>query len=161
MGGREVSRPYRVWFFAEGERFLSFWRCHRPRWRGRRWWCGVADSSLSLKPQTKRTVPLVCGLWFAWNQTCHITNDRCEALASPKGCFLCFLFLSPLYLSTEPKSWHIKKRNPNAESICSGLEYIKNSSYGHKKGQVNYIAPLQPITLASVKTWGIQRELAV
>ena len=26
MGGREVSRPYRVWFFAEGERFLSFWR---------------------------------------------------------------------------------------------------------------------------------------
>ncbi len=25
MGGREVSRPYRV-FFAEGERFLSFWR---------------------------------------------------------------------------------------------------------------------------------------
>ena len=27
MGGRKVSRPYRVWFFAEGERFLSFWRC--------------------------------------------------------------------------------------------------------------------------------------
>ncbi|MCI6145773.1 MAG: hypothetical protein MR689_03495, partial [Bacteroidales bacterium] len=24
MGGREVSRPYRVWFFAEGARFLSF-----------------------------------------------------------------------------------------------------------------------------------------
>ena len=24
MGGREVSRPYRNWFFAEGERFLSF-----------------------------------------------------------------------------------------------------------------------------------------
>ena len=22
MGGREVSRPYRVWFFAEGERFF-------------------------------------------------------------------------------------------------------------------------------------------
>ena len=33
IGGREVSRPYRVWFFAEGERFLSFWRCHRPRKR--------------------------------------------------------------------------------------------------------------------------------
>ena len=30
MGGREVSRPYQVWFFAEGERFLSFWRCHHP-----------------------------------------------------------------------------------------------------------------------------------
>ena len=37
MGGREVSRPYQVWFFAEGERFLSFWRCHRPHWGGRRW----------------------------------------------------------------------------------------------------------------------------
>ena len=37
------------WFFAEGERFLSFWRCRRPLWVGRRWWCGVADSSLSLK----------------------------------------------------------------------------------------------------------------
>ena len=24
MGGREVSRPYQVWFFAEGERFLPF-----------------------------------------------------------------------------------------------------------------------------------------
>ena len=24
MGGREVSRPYRIGFFAEGERFLSF-----------------------------------------------------------------------------------------------------------------------------------------
>ena len=33
IGGREISRPYRVWFFAEGERFLSFWRCHRPRKR--------------------------------------------------------------------------------------------------------------------------------
>ena len=34
MGGREVSRPYRVWFFAEGEWFLSFWRFHRPRGEG-------------------------------------------------------------------------------------------------------------------------------
>ena len=32
-----------------GERFLSFWRCHRPRWGGRRWWCGVDDSSLCVK----------------------------------------------------------------------------------------------------------------
>ena len=74
-----------------------------------------------------------------------------------------FLFLCPHYLSTEPPLVlaYIKKRNPNAESICSGLEYIKNSSYGHKKGQAIYIAPLQPNTLASVKTWGILRELAV
>jgi len=41
MGGREVSRPYRNWFFAEGERFLSFWRCHRPRKRAALGvWCG-------------------------------------------------------------------------------------------------------------------------
>ena len=51
MGGREVSRPYRVWFFAEGERFLSSWRCHRPHWGGRRWCCGVADSSFGLKSE--------------------------------------------------------------------------------------------------------------
>ena len=49
MGGREVSRPYQVWFFAEGERFLSFWRCHRPHWGGRRWCCGMSDSSFGLK----------------------------------------------------------------------------------------------------------------
>ena len=24
MGGREVSRPYRVWFFTEGELFFMF-----------------------------------------------------------------------------------------------------------------------------------------
>ena len=29
------------WFFAEGERFLSFWRCHRPRKRAALGvWCG-------------------------------------------------------------------------------------------------------------------------
>ena len=32
---------------------------------------------------------------FAWNQTCRSTNGRCQALASLKGCFLCFLFQSP------------------------------------------------------------------
>ena len=32
---------------------------------------------------------------------------------------------------------------------------------GTKKGQADYIAPLQPNTLASVKTWGILGELAV
>ena len=33
----------------------------------------------------------------AWNQTCRSTNDRCEALASAKGCFLCFCFSSPVF----------------------------------------------------------------
>ncbi|MDY5406332.1 MAG: hypothetical protein SPG72_08795 [Sodaliphilus sp.] len=60
-----------------GERFLSIWRCHRPHWGGRRWCCGVADSSICLKSD------------------CHSTNDRCEALASLKGCFFMFLFQSP------------------------------------------------------------------
>jgi len=31
----------------------------------------------------------------------------------------------------------------------------------NKKGQVIYIAPLQPPTLAPVRAWGIQRELVV
>ena len=34
----------------------------------------------------------------AWNQTCHSANDRCEALASPKGCFLCFYFCPPVFI---------------------------------------------------------------
>ena len=33
----------------------------------------------------------------AWNQTCHSTNHRCEALASLKGCFLCFCFSPPVF----------------------------------------------------------------
>ena len=37
-------------------------------------------------------------MWFAWNQTYHNTNDRCEALASLKGCFLCFCFSSPVFI---------------------------------------------------------------
>ena len=76
MGGREVSRPYRVWFFAEGERFLSFCRCHRPQE------VGVGDVVWLIQAP-------------AWNQTCRSTNDRCEALASAKGCFLCFCFCAP------------------------------------------------------------------
>ena len=34
----------------------------------------------------------------AWNQTYHNTNDRCEALASLKGYFLCFCFSSPVFI---------------------------------------------------------------
>ena len=33
----------------------------------------------------------------AWNQTCRNTNDRCEALTSLKGCFLCFCFSPPVF----------------------------------------------------------------
>ena len=50
MGGREVSRPYRVWFFAEGERFLSFCRCHRPRKRAALGvWCGWFKPQLEIR----------------------------------------------------------------------------------------------------------------
>ena len=43
----------------------------------------------------------------AWNQTCHSTNDRCEALVSPKGCFLCFCFSPPVFIHrTEGRSWY-------------------------------------------------------
>ena len=50
MGGREVSRPYRVWFFAEGERFLSFWRCHRPRKRAALGvWCDWFKPQLEIR----------------------------------------------------------------------------------------------------------------
>ena len=56
MGGREVSRPYLVWFFAEGERFLSFWRCHRPRKRAALvMWCGCFKPRLEIRHVTALT----------------------------------------------------------------------------------------------------------
>ena len=99
MGGREVSRPYRVWFFAEGERFLSFWRCHRPRWGGRRWWCGVADSSLSLKSQTKGTVLLVCICQRHTKRTVPLVCDLCGLLEIRHA----------TALTTSAKHWHRQK----------------------------------------------------
>ncbi len=38
---------------------------------------------------------------------------------------------------------------------------LRTRGTGTKNGQADYIAPLQPVTLASVKTWGIRGELAV
>ena len=50
MNEREVSRLYRVWFFAEGERFLSFWRCHRTRKRAALGlWCGWFKPLLEIR----------------------------------------------------------------------------------------------------------------
>ena len=46
--------------------------------------------------------PKARGFLSFWR--CHITNDRCEALASLKGCFLCFCFsppVSPQFNSSE------------------------------------------------------------
>ena len=91
MGGREVSRPYRVF---RRRRVVFILLAMPPPSLERAalvMWCGWFKP----QPQTKRTVPLVCGLWFAWNQSCRSTNDWCEALASLKGCFLCFCFSPP------------------------------------------------------------------
>ena len=82
MGGYEVSRPYRVWFFAEGERFLSFWRC-------------------------------------------HITNDRCEALASLKGCFLCFCFSPPVFIHRAQILAYKKKKPERREYLFGSGIYKK------------------------------------
>ena len=45
-----------VWFFAEGERFLSFWRCHRPRKRAALGlWCGWFKLRLEIRHATALT----------------------------------------------------------------------------------------------------------
>ena len=49
----------KYWFFAEGERFLSFWRCHRPRKRAALGCVVWLIQALSLKsdmPQRQRQV---------------------------------------------------------------------------------------------------------
>ena len=48
MGGREVSRPYRVGFSPKTSGFYPFGDA-TDLVRGRRLCCGVADSSLGLK----------------------------------------------------------------------------------------------------------------
>ena len=45
------------WFFAEGERFLSFWRCHRPRKRAALvMWCGWFKPRLEIRHATALTI---------------------------------------------------------------------------------------------------------
>ncbi|MCI6902218.1 MAG: hypothetical protein MR843_02035 [Bacteroidales bacterium] len=48
MGGREVSRPYRVWFSPKASGFYPFGDA-TDLVRGRREGCGVTDSSPCLK----------------------------------------------------------------------------------------------------------------
>ena len=79
MGGREVSRPYWVCFSSKASGFYPW---------------GDA-TALAGEGGVRGVVWLIQA--SAWNQTCHITNDRCEALASLKGCFLCFCFSSPVF----------------------------------------------------------------
>jgi len=41
------------------------------------------------------------------------------------------------------------------------MEVNCSSKRRKKEGQATYIAPLQPLTLATFPSWGIQRELVV
>ena len=69
---------------------------------------------------------LWCG-WFkrAWNQTCRSTNDRCEALASPKGCFFMFLFqFLPVFIH-----WTVFVSVPHVFIKNHGLPHIRNKSF--------------------------------
>lgn len=51
----------------------------------------------------------------------------------------------------------------NLQKLCTNTlsKRMPEVSYGHKKGKAYYIAPRQPDTLASVRTWGILGEHAV
>ena len=59
----------------------------------------------------------------AWNQTCRSTNDRCEALASLKGCFLCFCFCAPSIYPLNPFQRNATTSNCplNAKSHPAGM----------------------------------------
>ena len=59
----------------------------------------------------------------AWNQTCRSTNGRCEALASAKGCFLCFCFCATQYLSTEP--WYAQWKKASTSVRMWMLSIVK------------------------------------
>ena len=183
MGGREVSRPYRVWFFAEGERFLCFlfqppvfihWTIFLGKDREDYIYITnvvhlcffrkcttlergiiigyqsfVADAKYRVPTMQNRLGDLICppskksfyyqgffavkwravfilgAKWKAlvrgWRSDCvvggmetrfqwrkaHSPSAKCEAFQVAPRLFFMFLFQSPLYLSTEPKSWHI------------------------------------------------------
>ena len=59
----------------------------------------------------------------AWNQTCRSTNGRCEALASAKGCFLCFCFCATQNLSTEP--WYAQWKKASTSVRMWMLSIVK------------------------------------
>ena len=80
MGGREVSRPYRV-FSPKASGFYPF---------------GDA-TALAGEGSVGDVVWLIQAA--ALNQTCRSTNDRCEALASQKGCFFyVFVSVPPVFI---------------------------------------------------------------
>ena len=66
---------------------------------------GIKNKNIKKQPWSN-VVWLIQAL--ALNQICHSTNDRCEALASPKGCFLCFCFCAPSIYPLNPKCAHLR-----------------------------------------------------
>ena len=100
MGGREVSRPYRVWFFAVKRRAV-FIKVDSPR---------------------KRVVEGLCG-WrhgnsFPMTQSAQSHRQMRSIPFCSKAVFLCFLFPCPQYLSTEPKKWAAFPFGGNAAVVC-------------------------------------------
>ncbi|MDY5878651.1 MAG: hypothetical protein SPJ46_03255 [Sodaliphilus sp.] len=65
MGGHEVSRPYGVWFFAEGEWFLSF--CDATDLAGEG---GVGDVVWLIQASASNHKPKEPSLWFAIYVVC-------------------------------------------------------------------------------------------
>ena len=61
MGGREVSRPYRVWFFAEGERFHPFGDATDLAGEG-----GVGDEVWLIQASASNHKPKGRFFWYAF-----------------------------------------------------------------------------------------------
>ena len=59
MGGREVSRPYRAWFFAEGECFYPFDDATALTGEG-----GVGDVVWLIQATASNHKPKEPSLWF-------------------------------------------------------------------------------------------------
>ena len=97
IGEREVSRPYGVGFSPKASGFYPFTDA-TDLVIGRRWCCGVADSSLSLEPQTKGTVLLVCGFVVCLKSDMpqHQRQVRNTGIGK-RLFFLCFLFHPPVF----------------------------------------------------------------
>ena len=138
MGGREISRPYRVLVFRR-RREVFILLAMPPPSLGRAAlgvWCGwfkplpqttnQRDGSFGLympKAYQKNRPFGLWFMWFAWNQTYHNTNDRCEALASLKGCFFMFLFQFPsiyplnLYFNRNRQIFNILRQKPQEDAF--------------------------------------------
>ncbi|MDY5879680.1 MAG: hypothetical protein SPJ46_08530, partial [Sodaliphilus sp.] len=79
----------------------------RPRWGGRRWWCGVADSSVGLKSDTPH----------------HERQVRSTGIA--KRLFFMFLFQSPSIFPLNPKTDRLQRK-----TNIQKLDYLYYPDFG-------------------------------